>query len=130
MTNDLCEKSNGTLKYMLKIFVAQDPKGWDKYIPYLLFASCEVSLHLSFFIAGKPERHWTYSENAGLVNLQLKCGLAEYIFRMRQWLDLMANIAKENKQNAQVMRKTWYDRATRDCSFEKPYAFEIYPISE
>jgi len=45
-----------------------------------------------------------------------KSGLAEYSVRMRELLELMTDIAKENKQNAQFMQKT-YDRAAGDRSF-------------
>lgn len=40
--NGLVEKSNGTLKNMLKKLCAEKPKQWDRYIDPLLFAYREV----------------------------------------------------------------------------------------
>ena len=124
MTNGLCEKFNGTLKSMLKKFVSQDPKGWDKYVPYLLFAYREVpqaSMGFSPFelLYGRKIR--------GPLDILRECwsgetpsetGLAEYVIRMRERLETMTDIAREQKQNAQVLQKTWYDRAARDRSFD------------
>ena len=33
-------------------------------------------------------------------------------------LETMTDIAREQKQNAQVLKKTWYNRAARDRSFD------------
>ncbi|PFX14793.1 Transposon Ty3-I Gag-Pol polyprotein [Stylophora pistillata] len=40
--NGLVERFNGTLKSMLRKFVRERVQTWDKYLPYLLFASREV----------------------------------------------------------------------------------------
>lgn len=40
--NGLVERFNGTLKSMLKKFVAERVQTWDKYLPYLLFAYREI----------------------------------------------------------------------------------------
>ena len=40
--NGLVERFNGTLKVMLKKFAQERVQGWDKLLPYLLFAYREV----------------------------------------------------------------------------------------
>ena len=42
MCNGLVETFNGTLKRMLKMICAENPKDWDRYIPALLFAYREA----------------------------------------------------------------------------------------
>lgn len=41
-TDGLVERFNQTLKNMLKKFVSDSGKDWDKWLPYLLFAYREV----------------------------------------------------------------------------------------
>ena len=41
-TDDLVERFNGTLKNMLKKFVTEGGKDWDRLLPYLLFGYREV----------------------------------------------------------------------------------------
>ena len=41
-TNGLVERLNGTLKSMLSKFVHDEPKTWDKVLPYVLFSYREV----------------------------------------------------------------------------------------
>ena len=124
MTNGLCEKFNGTLKSMFKKFVSQDPKGWDKYVPYLLFAYREVPRASTGF---SPFELLYGRKIRGPLDILRECwsgetpsetGLAEYVIRMRERLETMTDIAREQKQNAQVLQKTWYDRAARDRSFD------------
>lgn len=40
--NGLVERFNGTLKAMLRKFVGNNVRCWEKYLPYLLFAYREV----------------------------------------------------------------------------------------
>ena len=42
----------------------------------------------------------------------------QYIVQMRDRLSSMMEIAHQNKEEAQISQKTWYDRAARDRSFE------------
>ena len=42
MCNGLVERFHATMKPMLRIMCAERPKGWDKYLPALLFAIREV----------------------------------------------------------------------------------------
>ena len=41
-TNGLVERFNGSMKSMLRKFVHDEPKTWDKLLPYIMFAYCEV----------------------------------------------------------------------------------------
>ena len=47
-TDGLVERFNQTLKLMLRKAASEDVKDWDKLLPYLLFAYCEVP-HLLVF---------------------------------------------------------------------------------
>ena len=42
LTNGLVERMNDTLKSLLRKFVYDTPKTWDKVLPYILFAYREV----------------------------------------------------------------------------------------
>ena len=96
---------------MLKNFVVQDPKGWDKYIPYLLLAYREVPQASTGF--SPFELLYGRKVSVPLDILRecwsgeslTKSGLAEYSVRMRERLELMTDIAKENKQNAQFIQQ-------------------------
>ena len=56
--NGLVERFNGTLKMMLKKFVSRNLKDWDEYLPYLLFAYCEVPQESTG--EGESEDPWMY----------------------------------------------------------------------
>lgn len=50
-TNGLVERFNGTLKNMLKKFVDESGRDWDKWLPFLLFAYREVPSKLNWFLS-------------------------------------------------------------------------------
>lgn len=93
---------NGTLKNMLKKFVDESGRDWDKWIPFLLFAYREVPQCLTGFSPfelwfGRHVRGpldvlkegWTAEEPA-------QCSIASYILQMRDKLENFRTLAKEN----------------------------------
>ncbi|KAI2648139.1 Transposon Ty3-I Gag-Pol polyprotein [Labeo rohita] len=119
-TDGLVERFNGTLKNMLKKFVDETGRDWDKWIPFLLFAYREVpqcSTGFSPFelLYGRQVRGpldmlkegWTAEEPA-------QCSVASYILQMRDKLENFRNMAQENLQMAQKKQKVWYDKHARE----------------
>ncbi|XP_070576339.1 uncharacterized protein [Ptychodera flava] len=121
--NGLTERFNGTLKAMLQRFVAEDPKEWDRYLPYLLFAYREVPQASTGFspfelMYGRSIRgplavikdQWTEKSSQ-------EENLAQYVITMRERLADMRKIVKKNMEKAQARQKRWYDRGARKRSF-------------
>lgn len=123
-TDGLVERFNGTLKNMLKKFVDESGRDWDKWIPFLLFAYREVpqcSTGFSPFelLFGRQVRGpldvlkegWTSEEPA-------QCSIASYILQMRDKLENFRTLAKENLAAAQRRQKVWYDTHARGRNYE------------
>ncbi len=119
-TDGLVERFNGTLKSMLKKFVAETGRDWDKWIPFLLFAYREVpqcSTGFSPFelLYGRQVRgpldmlkeEWTAEKPA-------QCSVISYVLQMRDKLETFRTLAKENLQDAQKRQKVWYDNHARE----------------
>ena len=85
-TDGLVERFNGTLKSMLRKFVADSQNDWDTYLPHVLFAYREV-----------PQ------ESTGFSPFQLLYGR-----RVRGPLDVLRECWTEGEQDGQVV-ETWLD---------------------
>ena len=118
-TDGLVERFNGTLKAMLKKFVSRNQKDWDEYLPYLLFAYREVPQESTGFspfelLFGRHVRgpldilreSWT-----GDVENE-ETPVAAYVVQMRDRLQEMAELVKENAGKAQQRQKRAYDRGS------------------
>lgn len=105
---------------MLKKFVAETGRDWDKWIPFLLFAYREVpqcSTGFSPFelLYGRQVRgpldmlkeEWTAEKPA-------QCSVISYVLQMREKLETIRTLAKENLQDAQKRQKVWYDNHARE----------------
>ena len=122
--NGLVERFHSTLKSMLRKFVKEEPKDWDRYLPYMLFAYREVpeaSTGFSPFelLYGRAVRgplavlkeSWT-DENPEDTNV------VEYVLNARQKLSSMAELVQENLERAQKKQKSYYDQNARGKRYE------------
>ncbi|XP_041421806.1 uncharacterized protein LOC121394536 [Xenopus laevis] len=123
-TDGLVERMNQTLKRMLKKFVEDDPKHWDRWLPYLLFAYREVpqaSTGYSPFelLYGRQPRgildviheNWVSDEHSPQ-------SVIDYIDCMRQKLCKMSEMAQQNLADAQSNQSTWYNKRSREQTFK------------
>lgn len=122
-TDGLVERYNRTLKSMLCKFVSDTGSDWDQWIPYLLFAYREVPQSSTGFspfelLYGRQVRgpldilkeEWE-SKSPERQNI------ASYVLKMRDQLERMSTLARENITEAQKYQKTWYDKKARSRSF-------------
>lgn len=124
-TDGLVERFNQTLKGMLKKFVSENGKDWDKWLPYLLFAYREVpqastgfspfELLFAHQIRGPLDvlrDSWEASDKP------TKQNILSYILKMREKLQLSSTRARESVQESQVKQKMWYDQKARSRTFQ------------
>ncbi|CAJ1064638.1 uncharacterized protein LOC120723181 [Xyrichtys novacula] len=123
-TDGLVERYNQTLKNMLRKFVSQTGSDWDQWLPYLLFAYREVPQASTGFspfelLYGRQVRgpldllrdYWEDPKASGE-------SIVAYVVKMRERLEKMATLAKENMTMAQEKQKTWYDQKARERVFQ------------
>ncbi len=114
-----------TLKNMLKRFVSETGKDWDKWLPYLLFAYREVPQAATGFspfelLYAHPVRgpldvlreNWEAADKLSQINI------VSYVLKMREQLEKTTAMARQNLLQNQARQKEWYDRTARTCSFE------------
>ncbi|KAG1955346.1 gag-pol fusion protein [Pimephales promelas] len=124
-TDGLVERFNQTLKGMLKKFVSENGKDWDKWLPYLLFAYREVpqastgfspfELLFAHQIRGPLDvlrDSWEANDKP------TKQNILSYILKMREKLQLASTQARESVQESQVKQKIWYDQKARSRTFQ------------
>lgn len=124
-TDGLVERFNQTLKNMLKKFVSDSGKDWDKWLPYLLFAYREVPQASTGFspfellyahqVRGPLDvlkESWEATDNPKKKNI------LTYVMKMRDKLQQSTALARENLIRSQVQQKHWYDKMARSRSFE------------
>ena len=118
-TDGLVERFNQTLKSMLRRTATEEGKDWDRLIPYLLFAYREVPQSSTGFspfelLYGRSVRgpldvlheSWTAREAS-------EESVVSHILSMREKMEKMAGIVKDNLRTAQARQKHWYDRNAR-----------------
>ena len=123
--NGLCERFNGTLKTMLRKFVAAEPEIWDEYLPYLLFAYREVPQAATGFspfelmfgrnVSGPLQLlhdSWVGDEESQ------EEGVVQYVVEMRRRLQLMTEHVDDNLAHAQDVQKEWFDQRARVREFQ------------
>uniref|UniRef100_A0A672H0E6 Integrase catalytic domain-containing protein n=1 Tax=Salarias fasciatus TaxID=181472 RepID=A0A672H0E6_SALFA len=124
-TDGLVETYNRTLKSMLKKVVSTSGKDWDKWLPYLLFAYHEVPQASTGFspfelLYGRRVRgpldvlqeSWIVGK-AGTATIILT-----YVLKMRERMEQMTQLVRNEMEKSQREQKTWYDRAVRQRAFE------------
>lgn len=121
-TDGLVERFNGTLKQMLRKFIDDTGKDWDKWLPFLLFAYREVPQASTGFspfelLYGRQVRgpldmlkdNWVAGEATSKTT-----NIISYILQMRDKLESYREKVKEHMQDAQHKQKVWYDKHARD----------------
>ncbi|XP_031668019.1 uncharacterized protein LOC116359314 [Oncorhynchus kisutch] len=125
-TDGLVERFNQTLKNMLRKFVADTGKDWDKWLPFLLFAYREVPQASTGFSPFELLYGWPVQ---GPLDLLKKCwegspvatsgqGIVQYVLQMRDRLERYREEARANLQLAQKAQKRGYDQHARHREFE------------
>ncbi|KAI5614553.1 hypothetical protein C0J50_11136, partial [Silurus asotus] len=121
-TDGLVERFNKTLKGMLRKFVSDTERDWDKWLPFLLFAYREVPQASTGFSPFELLYGWQVQGPLDLLrrNWEDPCsgnkaekGIVQYILEMRDRLENYRKLAAENLQKAQKYQKTWYDQQAR-----------------
>ncbi|CAC5405557.1 unnamed protein product [Mytilus coruscus] len=110
-TNGMCEKFNGVLKRMLKAHASLEPKTWDKYLVYVLFAYREVPNDTTGFspfelLYGRNVRgplsvlkeQWEEPEDC-------QSSLLSYLIETRERLKMLSDLAHQNEMNAKQYRR-------------------------
>uniref|UniRef100_K7F0Q0 ribonuclease H n=1 Tax=Pelodiscus sinensis TaxID=13735 RepID=K7F0Q0_PELSI len=123
-TDRLVERFNRTLKSMLRKFVEEDPRGWDKMLPALLFAVREVPQASTGFspfelLYGRQPRgildllreDWEGQESRVM-------GTVPYVLQLRERLQKLGEFARTNLLQAQETQARYYDRGTKLRTFE------------
>ena len=118
-TDGLVERFNSTLKSMLRKFVDDTGRDWDKWLPFVLFAYREVpqastgfspfELLYGFPVQGPLDllkKSWEAKQPAPQ-------GVLSYVLQMRDRLEQYRAEAKHNLRKAQLNQKTWYDQKAR-----------------
>ena len=124
--NGLVERFNGTLKMILKRLCSEKPKDWDKYLSAVLFAYREVpqeSLGFSPFelVYGRVVRGpisilkelWTKEIKDPNVKTTY-----QYTLDLKDRLETMAQLAKENLEKSATRYKKHYDGKARNRSLK------------
>lgn len=124
-TDGLVERFNQTLKSMLRKYVSDTGKDWDKWLPFLLFAYREVPQASTGFspfellyahqVRGPLDvlrEGWEATDKPGKKNI------LSYVLKMREHLQKTTALARENLQHSQARQKEWYDRTARSRTFE------------
>ena len=103
---------------MLRKAATQEGKDWDKLLPYLLFAYREVpQLSTGFspfeLLYGRSVRGpLDILKETWETERRSKESVISHVLSMRDKMDKMTEIVKENLQLAQVKQKSLYDRGT------------------
>ncbi|KAL0156516.1 hypothetical protein M9458_047762, partial [Cirrhinus mrigala] len=124
-TDGLVERFNQTLKTMLRKFVADTGRDWDKWLPFLLFAYREVPQASTGFspfelLYGRHvqgpldmlKRSWEPTTKPS------ERSIVSYILEMRERLNKYREEATVNLQQAQRAQKLWYDKNCRQREYQ------------
>ena len=140
MCNGPVERLHATMKQMLRRMCEERPKDWDKYLQALLFAIREVpireeSLGFSPFelLYGRSvlgpmatlRELWS-----GEVNDEQVLSTYQYVIKLRERLEQLCQLARDNVEKLQFKQKKYYDKLARSRSFWKgPYDVVITETS-
>ena len=123
-TDGLVERFNKTLKSLLRKTVSETGKDWDRLLPYLLFAYREVPQASTGFspfelLYGRDVRGpLDVLKERWEVNSATTESVVSHLLQMRERMEQMTGLVKENMRRAQRTQKTWYDQGTRSREFQ------------
>ena len=124
-TDGLVERFNGTLKAMLRKAATEEGKDWDKVLPYLLFAYREVPQASTGFspfelVYGRKVRGpLDIVKEAWKARKRSTESVVSYVMDMHEKLSKMSELVKKNLEDSQRQQKYWYDRNTKNRSFQE-----------
>ncbi len=123
-TDGLVERFNQTLKNMLRKFVSDTGRDWDKWLPFLLFSYREVpqastgfspfELLYGWWVQGPLDllrKSWEAASSNETAKSEK--GIVQYVLEMRDGLERYRELAQENLRQAQQAQKKWYDQPAR-----------------
>ena len=126
MCNDLTDKFNRTMKFMLKRLCSEQPRQWHRYINPLLFAYREVPQESTGFspfelLYGRAVRGpmtilkqlWTKEVEEPEVKNSY-----QYVFELREKLEDTLKLAHSELEKAQQKGKYYYDRKSKVRKFQ------------
>ena len=124
-TDGLVERFNQTLKQMLRKFVDDEGKNWNKLLPYVLFAYREVPQASTGFSPfeltyGREVRGpldvikdgWTMDSNEG-------DDIVTYVNRIYHRLQGARDVVQQSMQKEQERQRKWYNQKAREQTLEK-----------
>ncbi|KAK7939317.1 hypothetical protein WMY93_002643 [Mugilogobius chulae] len=125
-TDGLVERLNQTLKRMLRKFVADTGKDWDRWLPFLLFAYREVPQASTGFSPFELLYGWDVQGPLDLLRKRWEApsirssdrSIVQYVLEMRDRLSKYQEEANLNLSEAQKSQKTWYDQQARRREFQ------------
>lgn len=125
-TDGLVERFNQTLKKMLRKFVDDSGKDWDRWLPFLLFAYREVPQASTGFSPFELLYGWDVQGPLDLLNATWTSpnpkaserGVVQFVLQMRDRLAQYREKAADNLREAQRTQKLWYDKQARTRNFE------------
>uniref|UniRef100_K7EX21 Integrase catalytic domain-containing protein n=1 Tax=Pelodiscus sinensis TaxID=13735 RepID=K7EX21_PELSI len=118
-TDGLAERFNRTLKGMLKKFAQEDPSGWDRALPALMFAVREVPQASTGFspfellYGRQPRGILDVVREAWEDQVTQTTGSVPYILKLRERLQRVGEFAKQNLLDAQERQAQYYNRRAR-----------------
>ena len=108
---------------MLKKFVENQIDNWDKYLPYVLFACCEVPCQSTDYspfelLYGRSiRRPFSLIKEIWVGKDSLPKDVLSYVLEARRRLSQMRNIVRENIQKSQAKQKRFYDQKSSHRKF-------------
>uniref|UniRef100_K7EW93 Integrase catalytic domain-containing protein n=1 Tax=Pelodiscus sinensis TaxID=13735 RepID=K7EW93_PELSI len=123
-TDGLVERFNRTLKGMLRKFVEEEPKEWDRALPALLFAIREVPQASTGF---SPFELLYGRQPRGILDIVREAweaqetrvqGTVQYVLRLRERLRRVGEFAKRNLEEAQGKQARYYNQNARLRTFQ------------
>ncbi len=118
-TDGLVERFNQTLKAMLRKYVKEERRDWDKLVPCVLFAYREVpqaSTGYSPFelLYGRPVRGpLDVLRETWVAQTKSSESVVSHILHMRERLEKMTEVVQENLSRARKRQKHWYNQNAR-----------------
>ena len=119
-TDGLVERFNKTLKSLLRKLINKEGRDWDQLLPYVLFTYREVPQSTTGF---SPFELLYGREVRGPLDILKEEWVAEkrsdesvisHILAIRERMEEMTDIVKDNVKEAQQQQKTWYDKTARE----------------
>ncbi|XP_067303559.1 uncharacterized protein [Pseudorasbora parva] len=124
-TDGLVERFNQTLKQMLRRVAAEDPRDWDKMLPYVLFGIREVPQASTGFtpfellFGRQPRGLLDVAKEAWEQQPGVHRSTIEHVRQMRDRIDHVMPIVREHLAKAQQAQRRHYDRAAQPREFQR-----------